>query len=77
MPVEKSDTDDLRRPTRTYFKCDVPRCKKRVTASWFCHGCQRYVCEKCDINHVIGPHEFKDHYRKSTIDKSTIDKGVK
>jgi len=67
MPAIKKPELDPRRPNRTYYMCDGPGCRRRLTMAYYCYGCGKYVCDDCDEAEVFGPHEFDDHFNDKGV----------
>lgn len=38
------------------------KCGKKCTDAEFCFGCKKFVCEKCDINPMMGSHKVEEHF---------------
>lgn len=36
-------------------------CARSVNEEDFCYGCQTYVCDDCDEEVPLGPHQAADH----------------
>lgn len=43
-------------------RCAKPGCKNEVTDDHECFGCGFFICEPCDLNHPMGPHDVIDHW---------------